>query len=81
MSGHGDARKPTVHHPACRPQYCCPCRPRRRYRRLTTIARWVEVSATLSKHFARLWNGDVSVRQIVSDLATEVKPLLEPRIQ
>jgi multiple sugar transport system substrate-binding protein len=49
--------------------------------RLPTIARWVEVSNTLSKHFARLWNGDVSVRQVVSDLSTEVKPLLEPRLQ
>jgi multiple sugar transport system substrate-binding protein len=49
--------------------------------RLPTIARWVEVSSTIAKHFARLWNGDISVRQIVAELSTEVQPLLEPRIQ
>ena len=27
-------------------------------RRLPTIARWVEVSSTISRHFGRLWNGD-----------------------
>jgi multiple sugar transport system substrate-binding protein len=48
--------------------------------RLPTIARWAEVSSAVSKHFARLWNGDVSVKQVVSDLSTEVKPLLAPRI-
>jgi len=49
-------------------------------RPMPTVARWVEVSGTISKHFARLWAEDVSVKQVVSDLSTEVKPLLEPRL-
>jgi multiple sugar transport system substrate-binding protein len=49
-------------------------------RPVPTIARWVEVSSTISKHFGRLWAGDVSVNQVVSDLLTEVKPLLVPRL-
>jgi multiple sugar transport system substrate-binding protein len=50
-------------------------------RRMPTIAipRWNEVSSTISRHYARLWTGEFAVRQVVSDLATEVKPLLEPR--
>jgi multiple sugar transport system substrate-binding protein len=49
-------------------------------RQVPPIPRWVEVSSAISKHFGRLWNGDVSVKQVVADLATEVKPLLEPRL-
>ena len=49
-------------------------------KRWPPIPRWAEVSTVISKHFGRLWAGDVAVRQIVSDLSTEVKPLLEPRI-
>jgi multiple sugar transport system substrate-binding protein len=49
-------------------------------RPMPTVARWVEVSSAISKHFARLWTGDASVNQVVSDLSTEVKPLLEPRL-
>jgi hypothetical protein len=49
-------------------------------RPMPTVARWVEVSGTISKHFARLWAEDVSVKRVVSDLSTEVKPLLEPRL-
>ena len=48
--------------------------------RLPTIARWAEVSAAISKHYARLWVGDVAVKQVVSDLVTELNPLLEPRL-
>jgi multiple sugar transport system substrate-binding protein len=48
--------------------------------RLPTIARWSEVAGAISKHFARLWVGDVTVKQVVSDLATELNPLLEPRL-
>jgi multiple sugar transport system substrate-binding protein len=48
--------------------------------RLPTIARWAEVASTISKHYRRLWDGDVSVKQVVADLSTEVKPLLEPRL-
>ena len=44
-------------------------------RPMPTVARWAEVSGAISKHFARLWTGDVSVQQVVSDLSTEVKPL------
>jgi hypothetical protein len=49
-------------------------------KRWPAIPRWAEVSTAISKHFGRLWAGDVAVRQIVSDLAIEVKPLLEPRL-
>ncbi|HEV2121688.1 MAG TPA: hypothetical protein VGW38_02800 [Chloroflexota bacterium] len=47
---------------------------------IPTIARWAEVSGTISKQFARLWTGEVSAKQVVADLSTEVKPLLEPRL-
>jgi multiple sugar transport system substrate-binding protein len=48
--------------------------------RLPTIARWSEVASTIGKHFGRLWTGDVSVKQVVSDLSTDLNPLLEPRL-
>ncbi|MBI3971328.1 MAG: sugar ABC transporter substrate-binding protein [Chloroflexi bacterium] len=49
-------------------------------RRYPVLAQWNEISDLIIKQLNRVWQGSASVRQVTSDIVTEVNPLLKDRV-
>ena len=49
-------------------------------RRYPVLARWNEISDIIIKQLDRVWQGSASVKQVTTDIVTEVNPLLKDRV-
>lgn len=49
-------------------------------RRWPLLARWAEISTVLSAEVRKLWQGNVAVRQVATEMVTQINPLLRDRI-
>ncbi|MGI8424058.1 MAG: ABC transporter substrate-binding protein [Chloroflexota bacterium] len=49
-------------------------------RRWPLLARWPEIATILGNEVKRLWPGDVAVRQLASEMVTQINSLLKDRI-